>query len=165
MGRLGFGYGSEWHLLRYLGRHRNQLNQNILKVIGRGHSIDWLDFAINGKQNSDEELAGLAFLNDKNLLSAWSQFWPTTGSQQSWDAVGWLNTDSGQELLLVEAKAHLNEIESHCGAKPSLMRGGREKIESAMVLVKNSLGADMDSNWLSPYYQHANRVAVLWFLH
>ena len=30
MGMMGDGYGSECHLLRYLGRHRALLNQRVL---------------------------------------------------------------------------------------------------------------------------------------
>ncbi len=46
MGDMRFGYGSEWHLLRFLGRHRNYLNQQILKVMGSEGCcrIEWLDF-------------------------------------------------------------------------------------------------------------------------
>ena len=29
MGKIGYTYGSEWHLLRYLGYHRNELNRQI----------------------------------------------------------------------------------------------------------------------------------------
>lgn len=165
MGKLGFGYGSEWHLLRYLGRHRNLLGETIINNIGHGTSIDWLDFAMNpAKDCFDEEIEGLDFLNDTSLLTEWNRFWPRTGSQQNWDAVGWLNSDSGKELLLVEAKAHLAEILSHCQAKPASQRGGRDIIEKALNQVKGSLGAAPSSDWLSPYYQYANRLAVLWFL-
>jgi len=33
MSTIGYGYGSEWHLLRYLGYHRSQLNRAILVAI------------------------------------------------------------------------------------------------------------------------------------
>lgn len=32
MGEMGMGYGSECHLLRYLGRHRRALDARILEV-------------------------------------------------------------------------------------------------------------------------------------
>ena len=43
MGTIGYGYGSEWHLLRYLGYHRHYLSQEILNMIG-GEILQWLDF-------------------------------------------------------------------------------------------------------------------------
>jgi hypothetical protein len=44
MGRMGLGYGSEFHLLRYLGRHRRYLNRAIEDKFG-GRVLDWLDFS------------------------------------------------------------------------------------------------------------------------
>lgn len=29
MGKIGFGYGSEYQLMRFLGRHRNEFNRRI----------------------------------------------------------------------------------------------------------------------------------------
>ena len=42
---MALGYGSEYQLLRYLGHHRNYLNDEIRKVIGEG-PIMWLDYPI-----------------------------------------------------------------------------------------------------------------------
>ena len=45
MGKIGFTYGSEWHLLRYLG-YRNELNRQIEEVIpAKNVKIEsWSDF-------------------------------------------------------------------------------------------------------------------------
>ena len=40
---IGAGYGSEFHLMRYLGRYRNMLNGLIEMEIG-GRVVEWLDF-------------------------------------------------------------------------------------------------------------------------
>lgn len=126
--------------------------------------IDWMDYPPPSKGN-DREWDGLSMLDAKlygNVLEEWRDFWPTTGSQQKWDAVGWIRNQSNEpELLLVEAKANIEEIVSSCTAAP---HGGRSIIEKAFSEVKISIGVPMSSDWLNTYYQYANRLAVLWFL-
>lgn len=43
MAQIGFGYGSEYQLLRYLGHHRQELEEIISKQIGEG-KFEWEDF-------------------------------------------------------------------------------------------------------------------------
>lgn len=43
MAEMGAGYGSECHLLRYLGRHRNRFDYLIREKIG-AEAVRWLDF-------------------------------------------------------------------------------------------------------------------------
>ena len=63
----------------------------------------------------------------------------------------------------MEAKAHVGEIESKCGATHPV---SQQKIH--LALEKTGRGFDSQSepveNWLEPYYQYANRLAVLYFL-
>jgi hypothetical protein len=92
---------------------------------------------------------------------AWPQYWPRSGTQQNWDAVGYVKITRDDEWLLVEAKAHLGEIASHCGAKES---GGLPNIRKVLDDLKRTLGAADDRDWLNGYYQFANRLAVLDFL-
>lgn len=43
MAQIGYGYGSEFQLLRFLGHHRNVLEEAIRKVIGDSDgSFYWL---------------------------------------------------------------------------------------------------------------------------
>jgi hypothetical protein len=44
------------------------------------------------------------------------------------------------------------------------VRGGRSKIEHALGEVKRYLGVHRHFSWLGSYYQHANRLACLYFL-
>jgi len=63
MAKIGYGYGSEWHLLRYLGYHRNYLNQEIDNQLGL-QVIKWLDFNFSGltqRFKLDDEHKGLSF--------------------------------------------------------------------------------------------------------
>ena len=68
MGKIGHGYGSEWHLLRYLGYHREHLTSWTTRVTG-GNSIDWIDFPFSTKNaplEDDKEYIGIDFIqNDK----------------------------------------------------------------------------------------------------
>ncbi len=48
MAEIGHGYGSEWHLLRFLGRHRANLGAAIQRLIGCD-TISWLDFPFDPK--------------------------------------------------------------------------------------------------------------------
>ena len=34
MAEIGYGYGSEWHLMRFMARHRKLLEEAIRKSIG-----------------------------------------------------------------------------------------------------------------------------------
>ena len=51
MGKIGYGYGSEWQLMRFLGHHRNRLDEEIKKQIGEKGDLHWLDFNFS---DSDE---------------------------------------------------------------------------------------------------------------
>jgi len=165
MGKIGCGYGSEWNLLRYLGYHRAYLSQKVLEVMG-GDQIDWLDFEFskgNQPSKNDQELCGLEFIQNAHVQEQWKTFWPQTGNSQNWDAVGKIYYGDQPEWLLVEAKGHLGELRSSCGATSE---NSRQTIRLALEKTSVALGnyrrpAD---NWLKTYYQYANRLSVLYFL-
>jgi hypothetical protein len=64
--------------------------------------------------------------------------------------------------LLVEAKTHIEEIKTNCQAKDS---ESIKKIKESFGIVKNSLGVPSEIDWTKEYYQVANRIAALHFLH
>lgn len=165
MGKIGFGYGSEWHLLRHLGYHREYLSLKTLNVTG-GNSVEWLDFDFskeNAPLRDDKEFLGLEFIRDEHVQQKWKSFWAQTGNSQNWDAVGKIHFGNQDEWLLVEAKGHIGEINSDCGATNPT---SKQKIVAA--LGKASQAFDNQTkpvqNWLKNYYQYANRLAVLYFL-
>lgn len=82
MGKMGCGYGSEFHLLRYLGYHRHQLNRAV-------------------EEQTNGHIVGL-------------------------------ESNSGIAYLLVEAKAHVEELQSSCKAKDANKQGGLDKIKDAL---------------------------------
>jgi hypothetical protein len=162
MGEMGYGYGSECHLLRFMGRHRHLLDQRILAVVG-GDSINWLDFGFDpSKTWPDAELKGLSFLpEDGAVHDAWKKYWPQGRGIHTWDAVAQVRFGDVEEWLLVEAKANLEELRSDCGAKSarSLATIGRAFDET-----KWALGVPEDRDWFHGYYQFCNRIAALHFL-
>lgn len=166
MGKLALGYGSEWHLLRYLARHRGRFTDAVRSCTGL-QDISWLDFGVVPRVKDhvafgDAEITGLDFLaTDHRARANWITYWPQTGNVQNWDAVGVGSSSKGKEWLLVEAKANLKEIESRCQAKE---RGGRKLIEQRLSETKSAMGVGADFDWMQPYYQYANRLATLRFL-
>jgi hypothetical protein len=165
MGRISDGFGSEFHLLRYLGYHRRELNRAVEVETG-GRVLEWLDFAFGAERtfpHLDEEWKGVDFVDRESPVeSAWRSFWPQTGNVPNWDAVGLLQSGADVEFLLVEAKAHVEEIRSSCSAKEE---GGLRTIREALDATIKAHGFTVDvENWLRPYYQYANRLAHLHFL-
>jgi len=165
MGKIGYGYGSEWHLLRHLGYHRAYLSQKVMDCIG-GQAVEWLDFEFSPKNaplRDDREFVGLEFIPDAAVQEKWKLFWPQKGDVQNWDAVGKIYFGGSVEWLLVEAKSHIAEIESPCGAKN---RSSKQAIRLALEKTSRAFGnrSQPIENWLAPYYQYANRLAVLYFL-
>jgi hypothetical protein len=166
MGEMGYGYGSECHLLRWMGRHRHALDKSILDKIKRVDGrIDWMDFAFHPKKAwADAELKGLEFFSEaqwRDLQNEWAKFWVVGSGIHNWDAVGWLHSATGKELLLVEAKANTGEILSDCQATSAR---SLERITKALVSVQDCLGALSRNDWTKRYYQFANRLATLHFL-
>ncbi len=98
----------------------------------------------------------LARIGRAHLASALAQFWPRRGPQ--WDA---LATDESGRVFLIEAKAHGAEMSSRCQAGEK----SKNTIIRSIEATKTSLNAMSGSDWLNGYYQYANRLAHLEFLH
>ena len=193
MGEIGYGYGSEWHLLRYLGYHRWYLDRFILKGMGvktdrvsteawRGR-IRWVDADFSSTRkplHDDREFRGVYFKQPNSIAAVlgveWPKYWPASGNPPHWDAVGRYNSkrefsespaerglDPDGEWLLVEAKAHLGEMETQCGATSSeSIEMIRRALNSTAKAVTHH-GVPTDA-WMNKYYQYANRLATLNFL-
>lgn len=127
----------------------------ILPEIPSASKIDWL---------SPIEADGFAEYRDRSFLErighpdlteTLSHFWPARGPQ--WDALG--RTDTG-EIILVEAKAHIDEMLSGGtrSSEPSL-----QKINCAFDQTMKALGATPATDWTGTLYQTANRLAHLHF--
>ncbi|KPV45119.1 hypothetical protein [Alicyclobacillus ferrooxydans] len=161
MGEIGYGYGSEWHLLRFMGRHRDFLDREVLKSVGTNGRIDWVDFCFKTNERwPDRERRGFDFLDpESETARRYNVKWPQSGTPPTWDAIAWLNRHDGtRELLLFEAKSHPGELKGQVRAKGE----GLSQITKAVDCLKSALGADPASDWLHTYYQYANRLFMLW---
>jgi hypothetical protein len=159
MAEMGDGYGSECHLLRYLGRHRCCFDDRVRSATGAS-VVRWRDFHFDPtKRWPDGEWKGVDFLRPDHPASlAWSGAWPQRGNPPNWDAVGVATINGKDEWLLVEAKAHIGEMVSDCHAKEE---SGLPIIRATLADVKRALDVPEACDWLKRYYQYANRLAVL----
>jgi len=129
--------------------------------------VHWLDFPFaaswpgnNPKsQWPDAEWKSLDFLQKENpdVVCAWQECWPHGSGVMNWDAVGRIEIDGTWEWLLVEAKSHTGELQTDCGAGDE----SRRKIQGVFEEVKRDLSVPQTADWLTKYYQYANRLAVL----
>jgi len=135
---------------------RSYFDKLILTSLDGATSISWRSPLRDDDFSEYRDSAFLELLGLQELKPALKNFWPQQGPQ--WDALAVSNTD---QILLVEAKAHLSELlSSPCGAGPASMR----RIESCFETVQRHLRADPRAPWTTAFYQLANRVAHLWFL-
>jgi hypothetical protein len=164
VGKIGAGYGSEFQLMKYLDGYRAVLDAQVLRAIGRRGQVKWLPrLPAKSRPEILVEWKALAFLpEDSPIQRAWREFWPQGRGIHNWDAVGWVTTGTGLELLLVEAKTHVAELRACCAAASP---GSLDQITRAMATIKQALGVPAERDWLRPYYQFCNRVAALHFLH
>ena len=169
MAQIGYGYGSEFHLMRFLGHHRDLLERRISQQIKEVGIFNWLDFEFEKNPLSsicgDKELKGLSFLkrigaSDNQIEPVISEYHSYSinkiNSWQNWDAIFTLNGT----LYLVEAKAHVSEISSG-----NIEHGDSSKDEILRFFTEQ-LGENTQYNfpvtreWLRNYYQLANRMAT-----
>jgi len=172
MAEMALGYGSEYQLFRFLGHHRSELERHILKNTKINENLDydmeWLDFPKDNKRKSlDGEYVGINFLDKKlfNKLSVnWNKYWPKNAP--NWDAIIYCspiipNTSLKDQWIIVEAKAHIKEIESDSGVKD---KESKKQIEEAFIATQKRFCIKTENNWLKKYYQLANRLAFINFM-
>jgi len=157
---MGYGYGSEFHLLRWMGRHRDKFDKSVCKALGVS-GIRWFDFEFSKSDDiPDRELRGLDFIDQnsphyKEVQSDYRNSWPQRGNQMNWDAVGM----AGDMYVLCEAKAHTGEIErGHYLDNTTKSAKQRAK---AFNYAKQEIGVQENRDWLHSYYQMANRLYIL----
>ena len=160
MAQMGYGYGSEYQLLRFLGHHRRELEEIISKEIGEG-SFEWEDFEYANPLSvisGDKELMGLSFLERlypsqyQSIKAEYESYGINNrNTWQNWDAIFIHN----ETLYLVEAKAHINELSSGNDE-----HGDKSKEEILRYLKEQLPDLPVSRAWLRKYYQMANRLAT-----
>ena len=161
MAEIGCGYGSEFHLMRFLGHHRQELNKMIKEATGESGDIQWLDFPFDDNRISgDGEWKGIECfkeeLNYDDIKVKWQKFWPQTGTAMNWDGIFRI----GDTWFFVEAKAHRGECFQECSASSE---DSKSTIRGAFRKAQDLLGATKE-DWINTNcYQLANRLAFICF--
>lgn len=159
---MGLGYGSEFQLMRFLGHHRNYLNQLIHDATQISGTIEWLDFPVyENRCSGDGEWKGIQCFeqlhNYQNIKAEWEKFWPQRGNSMNWDGIFKID----DTWFFVEAKANRDESFQKCSA------GSIEsinKIKVSLHLTQQWLNATPSTEWIETNcYQLANRLAFLYF--
>jgi hypothetical protein len=117
--------------------------------------IEWLSPL---RANGYAEYRDAAFLECLDLsqyAASLREFWPLSGPR--WDALG----RTGSTYFLVEAKANIPELISDCQATAP---HSRKMIAAALRRTQQWLGASPHVDWLTGFYQYANRLAHLYFM-
>ena len=117
--------------------------------------VEWLSPRRNDSFAEYRDTAFLERIGCGTLADELAAFWPKRGPQ--WDALG----RAGNTVILVEAKAHLNEVLSP-GSQASA--SSRAKINAAFAEVKRDLNVIERADWAEVFFQYVNRLAHLWFL-
>ena len=166
MGEMALGYGSEYQLLRFLGHHRNYLDNEILKSLNKKDvRLEWLDYPADKTRFSlDKELKGIeCFKKEPNydfIKSEWEKFWPQRGNIQNWDGIFKIDDD----WYFVEAKAYKDELNKPCGASDN---ESLSTIKNALAQVITKFNAQSTPDfWVSKEnkaYQFVNRLAFIVF--
>lgn len=133
----------------------NQAPDELDRAIGLG-AIDWRSPLADDEYAEYRDESFLTRLDITLPIRPLSTFWPRGGPQ--WDALG--RSQSGT-VILVEAKAHLNELYSppSAASEPSLAM-----IRESLAETATALGVGSGFDWSKQFYQYANRIAHARFL-
>jgi len=163
MALMAYAQRGEWHIQRYIGRHRGLLERKIGEIIPAS-GFRWLDWGFGaGPEEPDWPLTGPNFLPEAApARRAWKSLWPGNGIQVTWDAVAELTTPRGKEWLVIDAKSSTNEMQSNCPAKN--WKEGLSSITDVLGRAQVALQAPLEADWLRGHYQFASRLAGLYHL-
>jgi hypothetical protein len=164
---MRLGYGSEFQLLRFMGHHRLELEDAIRKQTGIEGSLTWFDFpkdqSEKPRSSLDKEYMGIEFLKDmanyEIIEQKWKEYWPH--KSQYWDGIILNVHQTSWQYILVEAKAHLEELESDSQAAKEQSIA---KINKAFNATKKRFDISTPNDWSKCYYQAANRLAFINFM-
>ena len=124
--------------------------------IGLG-PIDWRSPLRDDEYAEYRDSAFLERLGITLQRRALETFWPRGGPQ--WDALGVAKTG---ETILIEAKAHLNELYSPATGASS--ESSLALIQGSLAETKGGLGVPDGFEWSKQFYQYANRIAHAYLL-
>jgi len=98
---------------------------------------------------------------DLDQQRAWNEFWPQSGTPQTWDGIAHLDGSLGSTWVLIEAKANHPEF---CSPPSGATAQNLALIKRSLAETKTALSVHRFFPWHGTYYQYANRLAFLFFL-
>ena len=151
-------HGSLKNLQVAINVKKKYLDAIISKEVGKQIIINWKsplksdDYA----EYRDEVFLKKLGISNNEMKYPLSKFWPDNGPQ--WDALG----VSGNEIILVEAKANIPEMVSPgtSAKNPQSIK----KIRNSFDEVKKYLSVSDTIDWTGTFYQYVNRIAHLYYL-
>lgn len=148
--------GSLKWIQRAVNENWPSLNQPIKDKIGKVERVEWRSPLQNDDFAEYRDGTFLDRLDLGELKPQLADFWPRGGPQ--WDALG---VTSGGTRLLVEAKAHVQEM---CSPGSTASVNSLELIQARLDAAAAALSAkDGRVAWHKNFYQIANRLAhLLW---
>jgi hypothetical protein len=148
--------GSLKWIQRCVNQYPELLNAKIISQLDGAREIIWLSPLAPDQFAEYRDGDFLRLVNLAPFIPQLQDFWPSRGPQ--WDALARTDKD---DVLLIEAKAHLQELHSPpSGAGLVSM----EKIRRALGEASAAYGAPAEAAWHEEFYQLANRLAHLYFL-
>jgi hypothetical protein len=150
--------GSQKWIQTLINEKLDVLNKKLQTKLGlsKDDEIKWLSPLKEDEYAEYRDEAFLERLGIKLDLYPLKVFWPPNGPQ--WDGLG--KSDSGK-LFLVEAKSHIPELIS---TFKGTRKASIDKVRGSLEETKQRLGVKADYNWLTPFYQYANRIAHVYQL-
>lgn len=149
-------YGSQFWLRRVVNCARCLIDRELASATETTKEpIEWVSpLEPDFKEYHDQEFIDKLGISLKKVPLA--EFWPKGGP--NWDA---LARTSSRKVFLVEAKAHISELNSTpsgASAKPM------ERIAARLKETQAFLNATPHVDWTRTFYQYTNRIAHLYLL-
>ncbi len=159
--------GSQLHLQNLVNRYTDLLNCLLLSASPSLRKYvaahpDWVSPLETEEFREYRDAAFLKKVGLPQLVDELASFWPAGGP--AWDGLATVvGKNGGKGVILLEAKSHAAELR---GPGSQASDPSRHRIIRSLEAVKEYLGVPRGADWVSsPYYQYANRLAHLYFLH
>lgn len=164
--------GSQYQMQKYVNVYTHELNDAILQnspsllaFTNDSFEIQWKSPLMEDGYYEYQDYFLKVITKDNTVLNNYritlQDYWPRRGPV--WDGIATVTGQlNNKGLLLVEAKAHINETSSQIKATSEK---SRKLIQETIHEVQAVFGSNSSIDpWLNDYYQLANRLSFLYLL-
>jgi hypothetical protein len=149
--------GSQMWLQRLVNESYELINRELSTSVPDINS-DWIHWLSPVTEDKYAEYRDKAFIQRVQIglhQVALKEFWPRGGPV--WDGLA----KAGPHIFLIEAKAHIPELNS---SPMKASQKSAEQIARSLQATKDYLGSGSHVDWSSCFYQYTNRLAHLYLL-